>query len=80
MIMDEMKAILDKFLQMLLQVFPRSPFAEVIDSLEGHLPFLQYLNWFVPVGKILEVAALWLTAIGIYYLWSVIARWVKLIS
>lgn len=78
--MTEMKAILDKFLQMLLSVFPRSPFVEVINSLEGHLSFLGYLNWFIPVGKILAVATLWLAAIGVYYLWSVIARWVKLIS
>lgn len=74
-----MKEILDAFLAVLVSLLPRSPFAETIDSLEG-LPFLGYLNWFVPVGEMLSAAMLWLAAITVYYLYSVVARWVKLIS
>ena len=77
--MAEMKSILNKFLNAVLSIFPTSPFREFIDSLEN-LPFLGYLNWFVPVGKMLEIGLAWLVAIGIYYAWSVMARWVKLIS
>lgn len=77
--MADMKGLLDGFLDALLSLFPMSPFASFIEEFE-QLPFLGYLNWFVPVGEMLVVGTAWLTAIGLYYLYSVIARWVKLIS
>lgn len=77
--MADMKGLLDGFLDALLSLFPTSPFASFIEEL-AQLPFLGYLNWFVPVGGMLAVGTAWLTAIGLYYLYSVIARWVKLIS
>lgn len=77
--MDFLDSILDKFLMILTKVLPLSPFAPFIDKLEA-LPYLGYLNWFVPVGEMLAIASAWLAAIAIFYLYSVIARWVKLIS
>ena len=74
-----MKELVNTFLNGLLLLFPRSPFRSFIVSLE-QLPFLGYLNWFVPVGKMVEIGTAWLVAIGMYYLYSVIARWVKLIE
>ncbi len=74
-----MKEILDKFLSGFLSILPLSPFTEAINSIAS-LPFLGYLNWFLPVGTFLKIGALWLTAIGVYYAYSVIARWIKLIS
>lgn len=77
--MANMKALLDAFLSLLLSVFPRSPFADIISQLE-QLPYLGYLNWFMPVSEMLAIGSLWLVAIGVYYLWSVVARWINLIS
>jgi hypothetical protein len=77
--MSDMTALLDKFLSWILNLLPLSPFTDIISSME-QLPFLGYLNWFVPVGKMLAVGTAWLVAIGVYYLYSVIARWIKLIS
>lgn len=77
--MADMQGLLDKFLQFLLSVFPRSPFRETIEQF-AQLPFLGYLNWFVPVGEMVVIGGAWLTAIGLYYLYSIIARWVKLIA
>lgn len=77
--MSDMSALLDKFLNTILSVLPLSPFSDFISQLDA-LPYLGYINWFVPVGKMVDIGLLWLTAIGIYYLYSVIARWVKLIS
>ncbi len=76
--MEDM-GILDKFLQAVLSLFPLSPFRETIDTLAA-LPFLGYLNWFVPVAEMVAIGLVWLTAIGVYYAWSVIARWIKVIS
>lgn len=74
-----MKEILDKFLQLVLSLFPFSPFKPVIDEL-GSLPFLGYINWFLPIGDFIAMGTLWLTAIAAYYAWSIIARWVKILS
>ena len=62
--MDFMKGLLDGLLDAVLKVFPLSPFAGPIAELE-QLPFLGYLNWFVPVGDLLAIGALWLGAIGL---------------
>lgn len=74
-----MKEILDKFLSFLLQILPTSPFAPLIDNLE-QLPYLGYINYFVPVGICLKIGEAWLAAIALFYLWSVVARWIKLIE
>ena len=74
-----MKEILDKFLSFLLQILPTSPFAPMIDSLEK-MPYLGYINYFVPVGICIKIGEAWLAAIVVFYLWSVVARWIKLIE
>lgn len=77
--MLDMKNLLDKFLQGVLSLFPLSPFQPVIQEL-GSLPYLGYINWFVPIGDFVKIGTVWLVAIAAYYAWSVIARWIKLIS
>ena len=71
---EYMKELLDKFLTLLL-----SPFLPVIQQLSA-LPYLGYINWFVPVGTFVKIGSMWTAAILAYYAWSVIARWVKLLS
>lgn len=77
--LDWMKELLDKFLSALLSLLPLSPFTGVIDQLAA-LPYLGYINWFIPIGKMLQIGMAWLAAIALYYAYSVIARWLKLIS
>lgn len=77
--MLDMKNLLDKFLQAVLSLFPLSPFREVIAEL-GRLPYLGYINWFVPIGDFVKIGTVWLAAIAAYYAWSIIARWIRLIS
>lgn len=74
-----MKQILDKFLDVVISLFPLSPFTPVIQELSS-LPYLGYINWFVPIVDFIKIGTLWITAIGVYYAWSVIARWVKLLG
>lgn len=59
-----MKEILDKLLSVIL----------------SQLPYLGYLNYFVPVGTCLKIGTAWLAAIALFYLYSVLARWIKLIE
>lgn len=52
-----MKELLDKFLAMLLSLFPLSPFTPVIEELSS-LPYLGYINWFVPIGDFIKIGTL----------------------
>lgn len=72
---DAFSGIIEK----IIKVLPLSPFAQYIDRFAA-LPYLSYLNWFVPISEMLAVGLSWLSAITIFYLISVIMRWVKLIG
>ena len=63
----------------LMSVLPTSPFRQFINS---WIPpaYLGWLNWFFPVQRILSILGLWLTAIGLFYLYSILMRWVKMIG
>lgn len=73
-----MNELLNKFLDWVLQLLPLSPFRDVIDELAA-LPYLGYINWLVPVGRFLKIGAAWLGAITLYYMYSIILRWIKAI-
>lgn len=66
-------------LDALLSLFPTSPFSQFMDDIAS-MPYLGYVNWFIPVGRMLDVGTAWLAAIALYYMYSIVARWVKLIS
>lgn len=68
-----------ELLNYLMSVFPTSPFHQFIVQFED-MPFLGYLNWFIPISDMLKVGTAWLVAIGLFYLYSIVARWVKLIG
>lgn len=62
-----------------IDVLPRSPLTNFINAL-GEIPFLQELNWFIPVGEIIAVSEVWLSAIAVYYLYSAMMRFSRLIK
>lgn len=59
--------------EFILSLLPADPFKELISSFEP-LPYLNYFNWFFPVGTILKMIYVWITAIAAYYVISVIMR------
>ncbi len=68
-----------QFWEKLLKVLPVSPFLKFFDSFQD-LPALGYLNWFFPVKDCLVVMAAYLVAGGVYYVYSVIMRWIRAIE
>lgn len=78
-ILGGLKEILDALLDAALALLPASPFAAHIQALGG-LPYLGYLNWFIPVGTFLAIGTSWLGAVGIFYLVQIILRWIKAIE
>lgn len=77
--MDFFTTIFDKFADFIITVLPLSPFREFLNDF-SNVPYLGYLNWFVPVGGILKVLAAWLAAVTGFYLWSIVLRWLRAIG
>lgn len=71
--------IVTEFLDWVLGLLPYSPFSGFLDSL-GSLPYLGYLNYFIPVGTFVKIGTAWLTAIGLFYFYSIILRWIRAIE
>lgn len=71
--------LIEKFGNYLKLVLPTSPFAPYIEKI-GELPYLSWLNWFIPVRACLIIFSAWLTAVALFYLYSIILRWVKAIG
>lgn len=63
----------------LASILPLSPFADFITTLDS-LPYLGWLNWFIPIGDMLRVFAVWLTAVGLFYGYSILLRWLKVLG
>ena len=63
----------------IMQVLPRSPFLGFRD-LAANVPYLGMVNWFIEVAEMIAVIEAWAAAIAVYYLYSVVARWVRLIT
>lgn len=71
--------IITKFLNWVLSVLPTSPFVAVLDAIES-ISFLGYLNYFIPVSTFVGIGEVWLTAVGLFYLYSIILRWIRAIE
>ena len=54
---------------------PDSPFAPYINSI-SEWGFLGYINWLIPVGTFIKIGSSWLLAVGVYYVYQIILRWV----
>ena len=77
--LDWMTQLINKFGDFLVSVLPVSPFQKFLAQVGG-LPYLGYLNWFIPVGTFIKIGEAWLGAIALFYLYSIVMRWVKMIG
>lgn len=63
----------------LLQFLPTSPFRKAIDLI-GTIPYIDAINWFIPIDEIVLILMWWGTAIALYYGYMIVLRWVKAID
>lgn len=65
-------------LGLVFALLPPSPFGLIDNS--PIKEFLPTLNYFLPISEIVLVLETWVTAIGFYYLYSIVLRWIKGVS
>lgn len=71
--------MLNKIGGQIMFFLPNSPFSDFINKL-GSLPYLGYLNWFIPIGIFLDIFVSWLSAITVFYLVQAVLRWLKIVG
>ncbi len=82
-----MRGIFNAIIEVLKSIFtavisflPDSPFKSVFSKLNLDTNLLGYLNWIFPVGEIVSIFAIWVSAVLAYYLIMQILRFVKVIK
>lgn len=76
---NDLQSMLGQFGQQIVSLLPLSPFRSFIETWEPPAG-VRVLAWFVPIGAILDILAMWLVAISSFYLISVLLRWLKVIG
>ena len=66
-------------LSKIIDILPDSPFNWLTQN-SVVADYLGYINYFIPMSFILSTLENWLFAITIYYIFSLILRWVKAID
>lgn len=63
---------------LIFSILPPSPFKMISNS-----PIAEYLptlNFFIPIAEIISITQVWLAAVGVYYLYQIVLRWIKAIE
>lgn len=76
--MNVISGLFNQIWQGIINFLPGSPFKALVGSF-SNIPYLQYLNWFVPITEMLAVMQAWLAVVAIYYVYSGLMRIIRLI-
>ena len=76
--MQTITSIFDQLFGSIIGFLPRSPFRQYIDAI-GDIPYLANLNWIIPIPECIAVLQVWLSVVIIYYTYSAIMRFLRLI-
>lgn len=71
--------LLKQLLNALVMLLPTSPFIKITDYIDS-VPFVSYINWFIPFNILVAITEIWLVSVGLFYLYMVVLRWVKAIE
>lgn len=69
-------------LDLILSFLPNSPFSNISLYAErsGIGEFMGYLAWLIPIKQIINITSLWVSCIAIYFIYSIIMRWIKMVE
>jgi len=66
-------------LNFVFSILPPSPFV-IVDIEPTVKEFLGYANYIIPLDSIIGIGESWLVCVGIYYVYSIVLRWIKAIE
>lgn len=67
-----------QFIIGILDLFPDDPFLAVQEFYIPASVAMSYVNWFIDFPSIINITFAWVSAIFVWYAYSIILRWVKL--
>lgn len=73
--MDWLLQNINAILSWIVALLPDSPFTGIDSTPIQNI--MQYINWVVPVDRILQLTAAWIACVAVYYLYAIILRWAK---
>lgn len=63
-----------------ISLLPKSPFADYYNTFAWNNQYLSWLNWILPIGDMLGILSVWLTAIACYYAFKVLTKYLGNLS
>lgn len=78
---DFINNILDTLKEWILSVIdllPKSPFQ--FESAAEFRQLMGYINYFIPIGAMVNVMVTWLSCIALWYVSMTVLRWIKAIE
>lgn len=76
--LDKISDAIKSAISWVINLLPASPFQAISNS--GISDVAAGLNWIFPISEILAIMQTWLVAIGLFYAYQVILRWIKAIE
>lgn len=67
-------------LNIIFSLLPNSPFTNIATYDLTISKYLSNLAWILPIKHIISILGVWLGCMLIYYVYSVVMRWIKLID
>lgn len=74
--LDQIVSWLNNALGWVFSFLPDSPFQKLLNSAPV-ADYLGYVAYFLDISFMVNVLDLWLAAIGLYYVYMAILRWIK---
>lgn len=71
-------SVFNKVWQGIINFLPGSPFKALIQTFQN-IPYLAYLNWFVPVTEMVAVLEAWLAVVAVFYCYRALMRFINLL-
>ena len=69
---------LGSILSLIFSILPPSPFSAINNSIIAE--YLPYINYYIPFNEVIVILQTWLVAVGVYYLYQIVLRWIKAIE
>lgn len=70
-------SIFNQVYQSIINFLPGSPFQALVPIFK--LPYLAYLNWFIPVTEMLAVFQAYLAVLAVLYIYKALMKFIKIL-